>query len=217
LKDLRSLSWEQLLVGNNANDESVNGKPPLFRPVVDGWVIPTTYSQTLAHGSQNDMPILTGNNLDESGATPKPSVKLAVFQDAAKQKYGAMTDAFLKLYSAASNQEAGVATNAAVRDGSRVSTFLWATEWMKTAKSPVFTYYWTHTPPGPDQETKGAYHGSEINYVFNSLDTADGPWTDEDRRIADVMSSYLANFAANRDPTGKGLPSWQAVPPHPRR
>lgn len=212
LKEMRALSWQQLLEGNNANDESVYGKPPppLFRPVVDGWVIPLNYSDTYARGSQNDVPILTGNNLDESGAQPQPAVKLDVLLIAVKQKYGAMADEFLKLYPASSDHEAGLAQNASARDGSRVSTFLWATEWKKSANSKVFTYFWTHAPPGPGHDRRGAYHGSEINYVFNNLYATDRPWTDEDLRIAGIMSSYWANFAANGDPNGKDLPVWPA-------
>jgi len=52
LKELRTLSWDQLKEGNNANDEAVYGRPPLFRPVVDGWVVPLNYSQTYARGLQ---------------------------------------------------------------------------------------------------------------------------------------------------------------------
>jgi carboxylesterase type B len=45
--------------------------------------------------------------------------------------------------------------------------------------------------------------------VFNNL--APGrPWTDVDRSLADTLSSYWANFAANGDPNGKGLPVWPA-------
>lgn len=209
LKELRALSVEQLLVGNNANDESVYGKPPVFRPVVDGWIIPRTYAETLAGGLQNDVPILTGNNLDESGAEPQPKVKLEDFLSAVRQKYGAMADEFLKLYPASSHQQAGLAQNAAARDNSLVSTFLWATEWKKAAKNDVFTYFWTYAPPGPDRDTRGAYHGSEINYVFNNLYATDLPWTDEDRRIANIMSSYWVN-AANGNPKGKDLPVWSA-------
>jgi para-nitrobenzyl esterase len=37
------------------------------------------------------------------------------------------------------------------------------------------------------------------------------PFTDADRKIAWMMSSYWANFAMNGDPNGKGLPQWNPV------
>ena len=56
----------------------------------------------------------------------------------------------------------------------------------------------------------GAYHGSEITFTFNNLYTKQWPWTDEDRRIANMVSSYWANFAKSGNPNGAGLPHWAA-------
>ncbi len=210
LKELRALTMEQLLVGNNANDEAYSGKPPppLFRPVVDGWVIAKNYRESMASGSVNRIPVITGNNLDESGASPQPNIKLADYQNTAKQKYGTLAEEFLKLYPAATDAEAGQATNAAARDSSRVSTFLWGAEWSKTTRRPAYLYFWTHAPPGPDRDRRGAYHESEINYIFNNLYATDRPWADDDYRIAEIMSSYWANFTISGDPNGKQLVTW---------
>ena len=204
LKELRALSWDQLKQGNNGNDEVEGG--PLFRPVVDGWVIPLDYKQYYTKGLPSDVPVLAGNNRDESGAQPQPSVKLDQYVSAAKTKYGVMADEYLKLYPATSDQEAALAQNAAARDDSRLATFLLATQGARNNK--VYTYFWTHAPPGPDRDRRGAYHESEINYVFNNLYATNRPWMDEDHKIADIMSSYWANFVTSGDPNGKGLPTW---------
>jgi carboxylesterase type B len=131
---------------------------------------------------------------------------------AAKRKFGPMTEEFLKLYPATTDDEAARANNDAARDNSRVSTYLWGTQWTQHSKLPVYTYFWTHRPPGPDHGRRGAYHGSEIAYVFGNP-PQDGAWTDADRRIANIMTSYWANYAATGNPNATGLPLWPAYDP----
>lgn len=84
---------------------------------------------------------------------------------------------------------------------------------MAKARNPgsnVWAYYFNHVPPGRNAEFYGAYHSSDLWYFFNSLREWPGqrPWTDADRRMAETMSSYLANFVATGDLNGEGLPAW---------
>ena len=233
LAALRAMPWQQIVEGSNAIDASVetlsSGKPPLFRPVQDGWVVPRTYDATLAAHAQNQVVFIAGNNSDETGAVPESafaalrarttppragmpqvSVTLAAFQHSAHAKFGAMADAFLALYPATNDDEAARASNAAARDNSRIATWSWARAWAAGSTQPVYTYFWTHAPPGPDAALRGAYHGSEINYVFDNLYATDRPWVAADRQIADRMSSYWANIVKTGNPNGPGLPAWPA-------
>ena len=234
LAALRALPWQTLVKATPSTEDEVytggTGRPPFFRPVIDGYVLPYTFSQAYARKAQNPVIYVAGNNRDEGGAAPegiwaklrapgapKPEITrgsprqvatLADFQAAARRKFGPMADEFLKLYPASNDDEAARANNDAIHDNSQISTYLWARQWTRDTGKPVYTYWWAHATPGPDHDTRGAYHGSEIFYVFDSLKNVDLPWTDEDRRIAGMMSSYWANYAKTGDPNGPGLPAW---------
>jgi para-nitrobenzyl esterase len=234
--ELRALPWRALLEGSDAADREVDtrsplSKPPLFRPVVDGHVVPSGYEVAFARGSYAPITFVAGNNLDESGAVPDTSfaerrrnpptpraglpttnVTLDSYRTWAAQKFGQLAGEFLALYPATTDDGAARASNRAMRDNSRVSTWLWGELWART-KRPLYTYYWTHAQPGPARAIRGAYHGSEISYVFNSLDAVDRPWTADDRRIAEVMSSYWVNIVSKGDPNGPGLPRWLRYDP----
>jgi len=214
--DARRLDAAELLRGGDADQPGPgHPRPPLFRPVQDGWMLPHTYAQTLARGAQNDVPILTGTNLDEDGATPHPQVTLAQFRERARAAYGDRAEEFLALYPAHDDETAAAASNQAARDHSRVSTHLWTQEWARHASSPVHTYFWTHPAPGPDADARGAFHGSEIPYFLHSLDHVDRPWTDADRAIADAMSGYIGRFVATGDPNGGAAEGWDAADHRP--
>lgn len=231
LSELRAMPWEKLLEGSDVPDLAVdtksNSKPPLFRPAVDGWVVQKRYASIYADGSQNHVTYMAGNNLDESGAVPETAfatlrsraptmrsgspttnVTLAGYRGWAERKFGPMAAQFFKLYPATNDDEATRMSNAAIRDNSRSSTFLWADKWRRTVKKPIFTYFWTHARPGPSKPMRGAFHGSEIDYVFNSLHLTDLPWTDQDHQIAETMSSYWANYIKTGNPNGPGLAEW---------
>jgi carboxylesterase type B len=233
LARMRALPWRKLVDADPVDATVETGgaaKPPLFRPVVDGRVIPYGYEESYTKGLQNDVDYLAGNNLDESGAVPESAfaayraagaktrrpgmppvhVTLDAFRAAARQKFGELAEEFLTLYPAETDDEAARASNAAVRDNARISTYLWAIEWTRHAKRPVHTYFWTHRSPIDGGGPRRASHGSEIDYVFGNLTPGVADWTDLDRAAARKMTRYWANYAATGDPNGPGLPHWPA-------
>ena len=54
-------------------------------------------------------------------------------------------------------------------------------------------YYFSRVPPGPVGKKLGAYHASEIRYVFANLQNVQAE--DIDHEIARMMSTYWVNFA----------------------
>lgn len=229
--ELRALPAATLVAANDAVDDAVvtgsAAKPPLFRPVVDGWVIPAGYAETYTTGVQHDVAYIAGNNADEAGAVPEAMaasmraegkvtvrpgappviVTLRALISAARERFGDLADEFLALYPADDDASAARAAAHAARDRSRVSTYLWAIEFSAHATRPLYTYFWTHPSPAAGRFPR-AFHGSEIPYVFGNVRAGAPPWNRDDVRIAHTMSGYWANFIATGDPNGEGLPEW---------
>ena len=187
-------------------------------PVIDGWFMPDDPANIYAQGKQIDVPILAGSNKDEGTFFQSPTTA-AMFTQSSKTRYGDLADAFFKLYPAGSDEEATISSFSVFRDQLGFVMRNWALAQTKTGKSKAYVYYFTHEPPIPGgnpppspvvtARQQGATHGAEAQYVFENL-LGNRPWMDLDHQLADTLSSYWVNFAANGNPNGKGLPVWPA-------
>lgn len=229
IAELRTLSLDDLMIGSGdrIGNSSIwwvtallAGYPLIFKPVLDDYVLPKRYFESLLEGPANDVPIITGNALDESGASTTTNYTLEQFRYYNELRFGGLYKNFTKLYPINNNDTAANgAWNQVATDISLVGSWLYATEWYKAAKSSFYTYFWTHAPPG---QTQGAFHQSEIMYALNALyaNTGTYPFTAEDWEIQAKMSAYWANFAKTLNPNDGGsykgyyangtLPRWNA-------
>jgi len=211
LVELRALRWQQIQASEQGPG---NAQGFRFGPIVDGYVLPAPFMEVIAQGKQNDVVTLTGANAGELGGIfgpPGAPFTVQMFQDNARKRFGDAAGEFLKLYPATTDEQAAAAQRESTRDQALVAMYLWAKVRSKTAKTSVFEYLWDHPLPGPDAARYGAFHSSELPYVLNNLGASNRPFTETDKKIADLMSSYWANFAVKGDPNGEGLPKWQAI------
>ena len=117
---------------------------------------------------------------------------------------------FLALYPFNSDEEAGVVQKESARDQSRVSTWMFAEYRSKTAKAPIYTYFFDRAMPWPEYPDFDAFHTGEVAYVFNNLKMIDRPWEKADYQVADQISDYWVNFIKTGNPNGEDLPEWSA-------
>ncbi|KAF2162125.1 hypothetical protein M409DRAFT_37456 [Zasmidium cellare ATCC 36951] len=179
-----------------------------FTACLDYYAIPSTYYDSLVHGAANQVPVLTGNTKDESGATYGLTITLEEYYADLNETYnGTWIQRFLDLYPANNSITASGAYNSQWTDRSKVGTYLWTQLWKNASNQTVYNYFWNHAPPG---QTQGAYHESEINYVLNNLYDTDLPWASNDYKIAATMNSYWVNFIKTGNPNGPGLVHWPA-------
>lgn len=178
-------------------------------PFKDGWVLPAT-------DPAEQVPLMLGFVADDisigGGGRGAATPSIASYESAAQQAYGDQAGAFLKLYPVTADSDVAAAQKTAARDRARVSMDLWSAQ-QEQASKHIYTYYFDRVLPWPAHPEFGAFHTSEVPYVFQTLSKLDRPWEPVDKKVSDAVSSYWVNFATKGDPNGTGLPSWPVYTP----
>ncbi|HXZ67372.1 MAG TPA: carboxylesterase family protein, partial [Alphaproteobacteria bacterium] len=203
LADLRKLPADELL------------KPQMrWWAVIDGDVLSEEPYDTFAAGRQADVPTLTGGNATEGVfISPNPPIKAADWAAELKNNWGADAKALRQLYPFKTDAEAYWSrTMVAGEVNYTWQVWTWAHLQAKTGKAPV--WMWRFEQPYPARDPKiaalmGTPHGAELYYIFQHYPRPDlFAWTDDERKLGEVMAGYWTNFAKTGDPNGPGLPIW---------
>ena len=202
LAELRAVPAEELL---KATDRQ-------FRPIIDGYVLPGDVYSAFASGRQIRVPVLVGSNANERGNYPQPKDRHE-YLEYTRRQYPDAVNEVMRIFPASTDEQATRTYLIRQRDWVAANMHTWA-KFMSKTGMPAYLYYFDRKPPARAGETPlGAVHTSEIVYFRNTLDTVDRPWTPQDRKLSQTMSSYLVNFATTGDPNSNGLPSWASYEP----
>ena len=208
LKALRALPAEKIIEVFNNDAE---GKKFRSQPNVDGWVLPDEIRNIFAQGKQNDVPVIVGSNANEMTTLTTPAILPKTMEDYRKRvesQYGELIKEFDAVYPVKTADDIAAAYLDSLRDATfTLGMRTWA-RMTSTGHSRAYLYYFSHVPPNPNSKYLGAYHASEIVYVFKNLNPQNQAYQVVDHKLSDLMSSYWVAFATTGDPNGKGLPKW---------
>lgn len=218
LADLRAIPTDDFI-----SKKAADGKTQLYEALhqatntpaqhtIDGYVFTDKSIDLLRPGALDGIDIMFGGTSDEYTSLmggPDKTVTDSEFADA-MTKIG-YDDDWKKVYRPSDPQDA-YRKSLRARADYNLQGYLLSAEIAKRRNRDfnIYTYYFNNAPPGRNSEFYGSFHSSDLWYFMNSMRDKPGQrfWTGADYRMAETMSSYLANFIRTGNPNGKDLPEW---------
>jgi len=206
LAELRALPSSAFIGGGRGTPGAPAAPTGMFR---DGWVIPSSdpadQVPLILGMTANDIGVGTGAAGARGGAAAAPSVES--YKTDAARVYGDKAAAFLAAYPVSADADIPAARVKAAQDQARVSIDLWSADQLKASKK-IYTYFFDRAIPWPEHPEFGAFHTSEVPYVFQTIHKLNRPWEAVDDKVSQAMAAYWTNFAKTGDPNGAGLAHW---------
>ena len=184
------------------------------RPIVDGYSLTESMGLTFARGGAHPVPWMLGWNADEGsiftdlGQAPIAGLKMnprdaKEYESLLERVFENPQEARRHFPNAPTLRDAKVRLHGDTRFS---GPCWWAAKQHAQAGYPTYLYYFARVPP-TDGQTVGAFHASEIAFVFDSHPPL-LPRDARDDRLTDQMGAYWTRFAATGDPNGEGAPRW---------
>jgi para-nitrobenzyl esterase len=207
LEKLRSLSADEIVDGGEENDSA--GLRIYSGPILDGKLVVETAESAYKAGRQPGVPLIIGNCSGEIGGP---------FVSSAKSK-----DELFKLFGEHETEAKAAFDPDGNKDFNEVITkfntdWVWGEPARMTARAFVakrasaYMYQFGYVPAAMRVRAPyGAGHGSEVSFVFNTLNArwgAPAEPTPEEKELARIMNTYWTNFAKTGNPNGSGVPLW---------
>ena len=176
------------------------GHIKVWGPTLDGRFLPDDASDMVYRNEYHDIEVMIGNTGNEHNAPiPKTVAELEAF---AKNEMGKYADEFLALANAKTDEDVvefcKKETNVFL--GRCLNGLLFLRNQTKYDRKPVYAYYFNPTIPGWDNP--GAFHSTDLWFVFETLAKCWRPFNGKHYDLARHMCNYWTNFAKTGNPNG---------------
>ncbi len=181
---------------------------------VDGKVLPDQLVDIFDRGEQAPVPIIAGFNSGEIRTLrillpPKPD-NAEAYEARIRAAYGELADRFLAIYPSDDVEESMLATT-------RDAMYGWTSERLAAKQAalgvPSYLYLFDHGYPDTETWNVHGFHGSELPYVFGTMDDLPPYWpkipdTVRERAMSAAIMGYWVSFARTGQPTAANAPAW---------
>ena len=184
-------------------------------PVVDGWNLADDPRALLEAGEIAAVPTILGSNANEGtlffALGPTMVTDDAAYLALVESLVPGQGQEVVDQYPSAMYASPQAAAADVVGDAAFVCPARRTARALAKAGIPAFLYHFTHAPSGALLPDLGAFHSSEISFVFGnpSLLLPDSP-SAEEAPLLEAMTGYWGRMAAKGDPNGEGAVEWPA-------
>lgn len=210
---LRAMPAENLVVAQSAQPKGLGSFT--FHPFIDGYFALDQPLAVLARGEHNAVPFVIGSNAAEyahrfANVTTEPIYRATVAQMIGT----AYADAVLQMYPVSDYASPRAAMVQVMSDRNITCTARKIARQVSAVQvEPVYRYHFRRILSAPERHADGAYHASELLYVFQHMDGVHFAANDDDRAVESNLLNYWTRFAANGDPNAANMPAWSEYDP----
>ncbi|MBA4010481.1 MAG: carboxylesterase [Phenylobacterium sp.] len=186
---------------------------------IDGWVHKGQLVDVFERGEQAPVPLLVGFNSGEVRAFDGPfgppvPADADAYRAAVRARYCEQSEEYLRLYPAERPRDGAF-------DAARDAFYAWAAMRLasdQAGKGGAYLYYFDHVYPSAAERGLGAFHASEVPFVFGEVGpgaTVPENWpappsSARDVAVSQAMMDYWVGFARTGRPQAAGRADWPA-------
>jgi para-nitrobenzyl esterase len=181
----------------------------MFTTISDGRFCPPDPVKILMDNSQHQVPLIVGNTGDEFHIIPDAD-SMEEFEAFALRQFGKYADRYADICKSGAKDIREMCEKGRIRKN-ELGDMLWLEKIIKNGGPAV--YFYNFDPEIHGWDNTGAFHSSELWFVFETLAKCWRPFVGKHYDLARRMCNYWTNFAKTGNPNGldadgSSMPEW---------